>query len=75
MNKQYKIAEKALKVIISCDSLKYVPMMDKYIDLAVKQILKRQTAENYQYAEKVLIAGHYKVFDLIKRRELETFKL
>ena len=72
MAKPYKIVEKAIKVIESCDNLKYIQIMDNYIDLAVKQILKRKTAKNYQYADKIQIAGHYKAMNLIKQGEIEN---
>ena len=72
MNKTEKIVEKTLKIIASCVIMEHIQVAEKYIDLAVKQILKRKTAKNYQYADKVRTAGHYKAMDLIKQREIEN---
>lgn len=72
MNRAYKTAEKAIKVIRSCGDLKYVPIMDSYIDLATHQILKRKTTKNYGYATKVLRAAHYQTQNLIKYSIIKT---
>lgn len=72
--KPIDIATKALDVIIKCDQLKYVRMMDRYVDLAVVQILKKKTAKKYEYATKLEAAAHCKVFNLIKERELKKME-
>lgn len=69
MNRPHEIVEKVIKVISSCNSLKYIPMMDNYIDLAVQRILERKTTKNYGYVGRIQCAGHYRAMSLIKQRE------
>ena len=67
MNKTEKIVEKTLKIIASCVIMEHIQVAEKYIDLAVKQILKRKTAKNYQYAATILIALHHQTIPIIKQ--------
>ena len=43
-----KIVEKTLKIIGSCAIIRHIQITENYVDLAVRQILKRKTAKNYQ---------------------------
>jgi hypothetical protein len=70
MPKPIEIAAKALKVIDSCTNLDHVLMLNKYVDLANKQILKKNCIQNCILATAIQRAAHYKVMDLIKLKEL-----
>ena len=66
-----EIVEKTLKVIDSCTNLDYILMMNEYVDLASKQILKKKCTKNYILATTIREAAHYKVIGLLKLKELE----
>ena len=67
MNKTEKIVEKTLKIIASCVIMEHIQVAEKYVDLAIKQILKKHTSKNYRYAATMLIALHYQTIPIIKQ--------
>jgi len=64
--KPIDITCKAIRVIESCTSLKHIQMMDDYVDLACKRILRRGTPKNFEYATKVRTTAHYKFIGMLK---------
>ena len=70
MAKPVEIYEKALKVISNCTDLKYMPRINRYVILADRQILKRKTAKNYEYAAELFKFLQWKHQDLINQKVL-----
>ena len=70
MTKPIEIVAKALKVVDSCTNLDHISMLNNYIDLAKKQILKKKCTKNYLLATTIQRAAHYKVMGLLKLKEL-----
>ena len=67
MNKTKKIVEKTLKIIASCVIMEHIQVAEKYIDLAVKQILKKRTRKNYNYTTMILMTLHYQTVHVIQQ--------
>ena len=67
MNKTEKIVEKTLKIIASCVIMKHIQVAEKYVDLAIKQILKKRTSKNYNYATMILMTLHHQTVHVIQQ--------
>jgi len=64
--KPIDITHKALCVIKSCSSLDHIQMMDDYVDLACRRILRRKTKKNYEYIKKIQSMAHQKTVDIVR---------
>ena len=70
MNKTEKIVEKTLKIIASCVIMKHIQVAEKYVDLAIKQILKKRTSKNYNYATMIFMTLHHQTVHIIQQQLL-----
>jgi len=68
LNQDKQIKDKTLKVIASCNSIKYFNILYTYFDLACKRI------KNYNYIEEIEIALHNKTEGIIENRRIKEFE-